>query len=209
MTEILEAPTRARKPRASAARDVVEVTPLPQPFGLGAGRHLVVDNDGLAWPEADDGDILDIDFDVREYRGEGHYLLHHNPPPDEVVGPPGCFPFSSRWTEVQNIHRSNGRFERLEHNDGRSGWRPIPADEWDRIQVLGKVHGIYNRRGRASRPVMLEVGRVTNIGEAEGIGHVELQPEPGRIITITGLLEWQVRMLSKLVTREMRLELKE
>ena len=90
MNAILEAPARARKPRASTACNVVEAIPLPQPFSYGSGRHLVVDHDNLAWPEADKGDILDIDFDVREYRGEGLYLLHHNPPADEVVGPPGC-----------------------------------------------------------------------------------------------------------------------
>lgn len=207
MTEILEAPTRARKPRASAARDMVEVTPLPQPFGFCVGRHLVVDNDSLAWPEADKGDILDIDFDVREYRGEGHYLLHHSPPPDEVVGPPGRWPFSSRWTEVQRIHRNSGFFERFQHEDGR-GWTPIQPDEWGRIQVLGRVHGIYNRRGRCASPGMLEVGRVTAIGQGDGGAYVHLQPEPGRTIAIDGLLDWQVRLLSGLITKNIRLELK-
>ncbi|WCM88808.1 hypothetical protein [Acidovorax sp. NCPPB 3576] len=207
MNAVIDTPSGVRKPRASTARVVAEVTPLPQPFGYGAGRHLVVDHENLAWPEADKGDVLDIDFDVREYRGEGRYLLHHSPPAGEVVGAPGCWPFSSRWTCVQEIHRSNGQFERFVHGESR-GWKPIPTEEWERIQILGKVHGIYNRRERYDRPGVLEVGRVTGIGEAEGGAYIHLQPEAGRTITISGLTEWQVRTLSGLVARDMRMELK-
>lgn len=209
MNAVIDAPAQARKPRPGVAPTVVEITPLPQPFAHGSGRHLVVDHENLAWPEADKGDILDIDFDVREYHGEGRYLLHHEPPEGEVVGLPGCFPFASRWTAVQRIHRNNGAFERFGHSSSAGrGWRPIPPDEWDRIQILGKVCGIYNNREKGDRPGVLEVGRVTAMGENQAGVYVHLQPEAGRTITITGLQEWQARALSRLITREMRLELK-
>lgn len=207
MNVVIDAPKQAKKPRAGTARSVVDVAPLPQPFDRVSGRHLVVDHQNLAWPEADSGDILDIDFDVREYRGEGRYLLHHEPPAGEIVGAPGRWPFSSRWTAVQSIHRNNGGFERFVHHENR-GWHQIPPEEWERLNVLGRVHGIYNRRERHDRPGVLEVGRVTAMGEADGGAYVHLQIEAGRTLTISGLQQWQVRQLATLLTHGMRLELK-
>ena len=204
-TDVIESMPRVS--RAKPQRSVVAMALVPQPFEFAAGRHLVVDHEGLAYPEADRGDVLDIDFDVREYRGEGHYLVHHSAPDGEVVGAPGCPPFTSRYTEVQHINRGNGHFERFVRGDG-SSWRAIHSDEWARIQILGKVHGIYNRRDRHDRPGVLEVGRVTSIGEAEAGAYIHLQADAGRTITITGLQEWQVRLLSSLITRDMRMELK-
>lgn len=198
-----------RAPRA-ARRAIVEVaTPERAAFGHAAGRHLVVDDENLAWPEADSGDILDIDFDVREYRGEGQYLVQHVAPSDEVVGAPGRFPFSSGWTKVVRLARTglHSGIDMLEADGRGMEWRAVPPEKFARFKFLGLVHGIYCRAGR--KPYLDFVGKVTGIGEApDGSALVQFCPGDGRTITVTGLEDDEARRVRDLMLRPARLEIK-
>lgn len=209
MNAIINAPTRASKPRATRA--VAEVVPLPQPFEFGSGRHLVVDNNNLAWPECDRGDILDIDFDVHEYRGEGHYLVQHVPPADEVVGPPGCFPFSTGWTKVVRLGRYGPTpgVAILESGINGREWRTVSQEQWERFRFMGRVKGLYCRRDRGRTNNLDVVGRVSAIGEAaDGSAFIQFQPGEGRTITVSGLTDDEARRVAELMLSPARLEIK-
>lgn len=212
MNAVLDKPVRAGAKRRTQAVAIIDGEPERSAFGHAAGRHLVVDNNNLAWPEADSGDILDIDFDVREYRGEGQYLVQHVPPTDEIVGMPRA-PYSSGWTAVRHFARHSLRegsdIEVFEQGvDGRA-WRHVPAAELARYRFLGRVHGIYCRSGRGLNPHLNFVGKVSGIGEAQdGTAFVQFQPGEGRVITVSGLNDDEARRAARLMFSASRLEIK-
>lgn len=206
MSAVIDKPSRAQA-RRQAAPAIDQ--PLAAPFGLAGGRHFVENTDGYAWPLCDHRDVLDIDFDVREYRGEGMYLLHRPAPASEVVGAPGRFPFSSSWTGIRCMSgsgTSSSRRAMLDLSAAGQQWRDIDSDEWAQTKVLAKVHNIY-RRATGGEPSTGFVGHVSGIGQADdGSAMVQFKPEPGRLLTLSGLTDDEARRMAPMLMKLARLE---
>lgn len=201
----------AKRTRARPQETEPQAEAQPSPGGFASGRHLVQDHDCLAWPHADRGDVLDIDFDVREYRGEGFYLLQHSAPADEVSGAAGCFPFSTAYLGVRLIRK--GAPGQMQMNQVASveapGMRNVPADEWERTTVLGQVKNIYRRHVPGCADGLFLVGQLVTVGDSEdGSACLQFRHKEGRTINVSGLTTDEARRLAPHFMKTMRLEVK-
>lgn len=209
MNAVLDKPVRTGAKRRIQAVAIIDGEPERSAFGHAAGRHLVVDHNNLAWPESDSGDILDIDFDVREYRGEGQYLVQHVPPSGDIVGVLNRAPYTSGWTAVVHLMRGSNGLEIFHSGMEGRCWREIPPDELARYRFLGRVHGIYRRSDIGRIPHLNFVGKVAGVGEApDGTACIQFKPGEGRVITVSGLTDDEARRVAKLMLSPARLEIK-
>lgn len=209
MDAVMTRPRKAVKAPARPTETIPQDEARAAPGGHASGVHLVKDSERLAWPYADRDDVLEINFDVREYCGEGFYLIHHRAPPGEVTGPPGCFPFTSAYSGVRNLHRRNGQIEVLEASTEGREWRPFTADEWARTTVHGYVKNIYRRHVVGCAEGLFLVGQLAAVGEQEdGSAFAQFRHSKDRTITVSGLTPEEARALSPHFLNTMRLELK-
>ena len=198
--------TSTKRTPARAAAVAVVAQPEPTAFGYGNGRHLVQDHQNYAWPDTNAGDILDIDFDCREYRGEGRYLVQYNDD-DTLLSKNG---FSGRWVGVRRFtnHVGSARGLHIFENtiEGRA-WQPLPPERQARIMFLGKVHAIYRRTERGTQPGVDFCGRLSALGEEpDGKAFLEFQPGGGRTLRLSGLTGDDARRLAPLMMDAMKLE---
>lgn len=209
MDAVITRPRKAVKAPACAVEAIPQAEAKTAPGGHASGIHLVKDTERLAWPYADRDDVLENDFDVREYQGEGFYLIHRRAPAGEVVGPLGRFPFTTAFTGVRNLHRRNGQLEaHLATAEGRE-WKPIPPDEWARTTVHGYVRNIYRRHVVGCADGLFLVGQLAAVGEQEdGSAFAQFRHSKDRTITVSGFTPEEARALTPHFLNAMRLELK-
>lgn len=210
MEAVIEKPRKAAAGRVRAIEPVSVEQARPAPGGHASGIHLVQDFEHLAWPYADKGDVLEIDFDVREYKGEGFYLLQHQAPADEVTGPPGRFPFTSAYVGVRNLHRNGkGQMEMLQRTAEGSEWKVVQPEAWARTTVHGYVKNIYRRHIPGCAQGLFLVGQLSAVGDHDdGSASAQFRHSKDRTITVSGLTPEEARRLSPHFMNTIRLELK-
>jgi hypothetical protein len=207
-TDALVLPAPSNKRAAKPATSVVRTSEPDSPkFGFAAGRHLVVDHQGVAWPTGNVGDILDIDFDCRKYDGEGDYLIEMNENADGVITSPG---FPTRWTCVRTFGFA-GQFELSIREPALIGgweWKPFTAAMKARTTFLGKLHDVY-RSSRGNRQQGIKfVGKLCAIGEhGDGAEYAEFQHQDGRKLVLNGLTDTETRKLAPMMSGPAKLEI--
>lgn len=179
----------------------------PPKFGFAAGRHLVVDHQGLAWPIGNVGDILDIDFDCRQYQCEGDYLIEICEVPNGGIRSPG---FPTRWTCVRTFGYA-GKFELSIREPALNGgweWKPFTDAMKAKTTFLGKVHDIYRSSKGNQQQGIKFVGKLCAIGEhGDGAGYAEFQHQDGRKLVLNGLTEDETRKLAPMMLGQVKLEI--
>lgn len=126
------APARAPSPGVAATL----VQHLSSPAGMAAlrGRHLLQVHGTLMDGEINNGDVIDVDFDVRRIRGGALYLVR-------MVHADGSEWFGARRFDIQGIHI-------LGQDVQGGGWTKITPDILARIDVQGMVRDVYKTRIR-------------------------------------------------------------
>lgn len=169
------------------------------PFPDMTGRRMVVDMQGVMSPLAHRGDVIDVDFDVQQYQGEGIYLLRLEE---------GDCQFGWGWTGARRLMRQPDGlhvFDRAEN--GGWQWRRWPEQEQSKMRIFGRVHDIYRRDSPSSRPGIHVLGALANVGGDQSSGRVDLSAGAGRTVTVTGLEPWQVRSVAQLLLKPVKLEI--
>lgn len=189
--------------KAPTRRTLPAVVPEPEgPFPEMAGRRMVVDHQGIMSPIAHQGDVIDVDFDVRAYQGEGIYLLRIDKDMETRTGWWG-------WTGARRLMRQpvDGLHIREAERDGGWKWHPWPEEQQAKTRIFGRVHDIYRRDSYDNRPGINVLGRLAGLGGEHASGQVAIDAGEGRTVTITGLQAFQVRQLTRLILEPVRLEI--
>lgn len=141
MNAVLERPVR------TTARGLITLPRGAERFPevLPTGRHFMLADShyGLCSGEIDRGDVLDVDFDRREFRGDGIYLMSHAAPADEVVGPPGRMPFSSAFSGIRRLSSTGSHLVLLQNDVGGPRWSEVSREMAARFRFCGFVHTVY------------------------------------------------------------------
>lgn len=197
---------KPRTPRQAVAVQPATVEAERPPLGHAGGRHLVVDNCGYCWPKGSAGDILDIDFDCRDYRGEGEYMVEYYDKSLEVFKNA-----SPRFVGMRRFTKHVGStmgLHILENTREGRAWMPVTEEFAGRIRFIGKVHDIYRKGGHGTQPGLHFVGKLSSMEEdGANTAKVTFCPEAGRTLTLSGLTNEEARRLAPLMMDAMRLEL--
>jgi hypothetical protein len=189
--DTLERP-RARKAAVPARQTAVATIDKIGPFPEAYGRKMVVDHQGVLWPHASTGDVLDIDFDCHAYTGEGLYLMHIDEAP-------------WGWTGGRVLSMAPDLQIREMTLDRGWQWRPWTDTERAKTRILGKVHDVY-RKQKCSAPGCNIVGTLMAVGGQDGCGSATFAVHNDRLITLTGLSRHELANLTGALMEPMRIE---
>ncbi len=179
---MIDAPTREVRPaaRRRALAPAQDVPASPSPFPHASGRHIVQDHLGLGWPEWSRGDIIEVDFDITSYRGEGLYILD------------SFDPNAPKWMQRFQCARylskaGKDNLQIRERTEDGWAWAPLTAERLAITKFIGRVARVY-RDVTTWRPGLRADGVVSGMSTVgDGTTQLQLTNNEGPTITIGGV----------------------